>query len=588
MRPRSRTLAAVLAVAAAAALAGCLGAVPDDLDASSGDDGPGPVPDDPARNLSPARFGEITYREIHVRTRDDVEIDVDVWHPEAADPGPDGSGWDAPVILVYSPYNELTKSQTHPNDRPAFGFHAWLVDHFTERGYAVALADARGTRESGGCMDVAGPKEVAAGAQVVERLADATWSNGKVGMFGVSYPARTQLGIAPLDPAGLETIVPVAGISNYYSYFYYDGVPREGNNPGTYAGYSAISLVPHPSRDGVTNYPGRETCAPEKFEHGLDLSGQWDTYWSERNYNDDVDQVTASMWFVHGFEDYNVVIPSALEYYQGVDAEKQAWLLQMEHNYPDDNSHEPAWSRQDFREELHAWYDAELMGRDTGVHDEAPVEVQDSSGRWRTADTWPPEETQTRVFELSADGDLLSPEANVTDGSRTYAATREGGEDLPDGEPAKLVYESRPLDEDLHFAGAPELHLNLSMPGRSTHVAWHLEAVSPTGDATLLTRGYLDTLYRDGVRKGPDPSQPGTVLPISLDAYPQDDVVPTGHKVRLTVSGDDAYTFADHRPDAASAVTVQHSGIVGSELHLPAVDPPEDAFFEPPMGEPGE
>lgn len=578
----------VLALIAAAVAAGCVGADLGGLDPAGADD----VPEadgaayTPASDLSTARFDDILYQELHVTTDDDVEIDVDLWRPDAADAPGNLSDWDAPVILVYSPYNELTKNQTHPNDRPSGGFFDWMIDHFTQRGYAVAIADARGTRESGGCMDVAGPKEVQAGARVVETLADQDWSNGKVGMFGVSYPARTQLGIAPLDPEGLETIVPVAGISDYYSYFYYQGVPREGNNPGTYAGYSAISLIPHASEDGLTNYPGRETCAPEKFQHGLDLSGEWDDYWAERNYNADADQVTASMWLVHGFEDWNVVPRSVLDYYDRIDTEKRAWLLQMEHNYPHANSHEPDWSRPDFKEKLHAWYDRELLGRDVGGHDGPPVEVQDSSGRWRAADTWPPEDTRPRTFQLGANGTLA--EGQIDPGARTYIVPPEHEDrTLPAGDDTELVYESQPLQEPLHFAGWPELELTVSMEGESTHLMWHLEAVAPGDGAepTLLTRGYLDTAYRNGVREGPEPMEPGEVETLTLTAHPQDDVVPAGHSLRLTVTGDDPYSFSDTSETAAHQVTVHH-GASPSLLSLPTVDPPEDAFLDPPMEAP--
>lgn len=559
-------------------LAGCVG-VDDDLDPQSVG-----APDAAdlawADELSVPRFDRILHEDVDLRAHDNLQLHVDVFRPDVkkAAEGGDGnaSAHEAPVILVYSPYFELSKDD---RGKPG-GFLGELVDHFAPRGYAVAFADVRGTRESGGCMNVAGPKEVADGARVVEHLAHQPWSNGKVGMFGVSYPARTQLGIATLDPDGLATIVPVAGISDYYTYFYFDGVPREGNNPGTMAGYHGISAIPHASEEGVTSYPQRFGCVPENMEAGLDLSGEWNGFWADRNYNARAGNVTAATWIVHGFEDWNVVPTSAVEYFGLVDAPKRAWFLQMEHNYPQWNTFEPAWSRSDFMLQLHRWFDHWLLGIDTGVMDEPAVEVQDSSGRWRAEEAWPPENTTAARFHLTSAG-TLSPDDPGEVGARSYVAA-------PDAWPfvdARLVYESDPLQEPLHLAGTPQLHLNLSHDRGSTHVAWHLEAVAPSGETVLLTRGYLDTLYRHGVEEGPEPMTPGEVTPLTLRAYPQDDVVPVGWKLRVVVQPDDPHVFHD-TSDTASALVALHHGLdEGSALVLPTVTPPPSAFFMPPTTE---
>ncbi len=521
--------------------------------------------------LSAPVFDEVIHQEVEVRAHDNQRLNVDVFRPDPDTGAEDGR---VPVILVYSPYFELSKG----TDGKPWGFLGWMVDHFAPRGYAVAFADARGSRESGGCIDVAGPKEVADGARVVEHLAHEPWSTGKVGMFGVSYPARTQYGIATLNPEGLETIVPVAGISDYYTYLYHDGVPREGNNPGTYAGYHGISAIPHASAEGAQAYPQRFGCVPENMEHGLDLTGEWDGYWEARDYNKDVANVTAALWFVHGFEDWNVLPVSAVEYYERADVEKRMWFLQMEHNYPQWNTYQPAWSRPDFPQELHRWYDHHLKGKDMGLSEEAPVQVQDSSGRWRTAEAWPPTNATRTTFQLHANGTLAPGPAE--EGEVTYAV-------LPStGWPRTEVwYTSDPLREPLHIAGVPELHLNVSLvDGDSTHVGWWLEAVSPSGEATLLDRGYMDTRFRNGVRTGAEAAEMGETLHMPVSSQPQDDVVPTGYELRVRVMGDDGWVFHDERPTAASLVTVHHGGDAPSTLVLPTVTPSEDAFMEPPQG----
>lgn len=565
----------MLALLTAASLAGCI-ASPPGAPAQAPGDGRAA---DWRELLTEPRFEETTHEQMRVEGHDGTELHVDVYRPEVpqdADEAEDG----VPVILVYSPYFGLSKSLTDQH-RPG-GTLGWMIDHFVPRGYAVAMADARGSRRSGGCIEVAGPEEIQDGAAVVEALAGADWSAGKVGMFGVSYPARTQYGIATLDPDGLETIVPVAGISDYYTYFYFHGVPRRGNNPGTMAGYHAISLLPDPSPEGVTAYPERPTCIPENMEHGLDMSGAWDDYWAARDYNAQAGNVDASLWLIHGFEDWNVISRSAVEYYQRVDVFKRAWLFQMEHNYPDDNSHNEDWSRTDFRDQLHRWFDHELSGIDNGLADEPAVEVQDSTGRWRAAATWPPAETSPVRLHLAPDGTLTDDPAK--EGTRSYMAVPETWRQGDLRQRARLVYETDPLQAPLHFAGAPRLDLNVTLDdGESTHLAWRLEAVED-GQATLLTRGYLDTRYRDGVRNGAEPVAPGQTVALTLTSHPQDDVVPAGAKIRLVLSPDDPSMHGDTSRGAATQVTVHHGGETSGTVVFPTVEVAEDEVLDPPMG----
>ena len=52
----------------------------------------------------------------------------------------------------------------------------------------------------------------------------ADWSSGKIGMTGRSYAGTTQFGLATTGVAGLETIVPVAGIASWYEYTNSQGI----------------------------------------------------------------------------------------------------------------------------------------------------------------------------------------------------------------------------------------------------------------------------------------------------------------------------------------------------------------------------
>src|SRR3712207_8365024 len=58
--------------------------------------------------------------------------------------------------------------------------------------YAAAFISVRGTGNSGGCHNLLGPKEQADISQAITWLGTREWSNGRVGMYGLSYDARSE------------------------------------------------------------------------------------------------------------------------------------------------------------------------------------------------------------------------------------------------------------------------------------------------------------------------------------------------------------------------------------------------------------
>ncbi|MEE1328154.1 MAG: CocE/NonD family hydrolase, partial [Oscillospiraceae bacterium] len=106
-------------------------------------------------------------------------------------------------------------------------------DYFLVRGYAVVLSAGPGTRGSEGFETCGSDLETDAFACIIEWLAgkegrvaytdktsniaiEADWCNGQVGMTGRSYAGTTQFGLATTGVEGLETIVPVAGLADWY------------------------------------------------------------------------------------------------------------------------------------------------------------------------------------------------------------------------------------------------------------------------------------------------------------------------------------------------------------------------------------
>ena len=82
----------------------------------------------------------------------------------------------------------------------------WVPD-----GYVVITVQSRGTGSSPGYLDPYSPTETRDYADAIDWAGTQPWSNGKVGLLGVSYFATKQWQVAALQPKHLAAIVPWEG-----------------------------------------------------------------------------------------------------------------------------------------------------------------------------------------------------------------------------------------------------------------------------------------------------------------------------------------------------------------------------------------
>ncbi|WP_069162281.1 CocE/NonD family hydrolase [Nocardia altamirensis] len=93
---------------------------------------------------------------------------------------------------------------------PGGAARTFAVDrNLVQSGYTQVVVDVRGTGFSQGTWQVFGDREQQDGAEVVDWAAAQPWSNGKIGMSGISYSAINQLQTAERRPAALRAIFPI-------------------------------------------------------------------------------------------------------------------------------------------------------------------------------------------------------------------------------------------------------------------------------------------------------------------------------------------------------------------------------------------
>jgi uncharacterized protein len=138
-----------------------------------------------------------------------------------------------PVILSYGPYAKglafaegyksawmrLTEAFPEAVQGSSNKYQNWeLVDpeKWVPDGYAVVRVDSRGAGCSPGYLEVWSPREAKDLYDCIEWAGTQAWSNGKVGINGISYYAMNQWHVAPLGPPHLAALCIWEGASDYY------------------------------------------------------------------------------------------------------------------------------------------------------------------------------------------------------------------------------------------------------------------------------------------------------------------------------------------------------------------------------------
>src|ERR1700739_1975659 len=156
------------------------------------------------RNLSQPTHLMSRDDDVAVPMRDGIALLADVHRP--AESGR------YPVLVAASPYPR----QIQNLGAPAGFIEAGASDYFVPRGYVHVIANLRGTSGSGGTFGFFDGQERKDMYDLVEWAAQQPWSDGNVGMLGISYFAMTQMEAAVERPPHLKAIMPVAGTFDLY------------------------------------------------------------------------------------------------------------------------------------------------------------------------------------------------------------------------------------------------------------------------------------------------------------------------------------------------------------------------------------
>src|ERR1700712_5063224 len=148
-----------------------------------------------------------------------------------------------PTLISYGPYGkDLSFQDAYPRQFNAMvtahpeilvgstGKHqVWELadpERWVPLGYALVRVDARGSGRSPGFIDSFALQEAQDYYECIEWAGTQPWSNGKVGLSGISYYAINQWHVAALRPPHLAAICPWEGMVDWYrDANYHGGIP---------------------------------------------------------------------------------------------------------------------------------------------------------------------------------------------------------------------------------------------------------------------------------------------------------------------------------------------------------------------------
>lgn len=468
-----------------------------------------------------------------------TRLSARVWMPEGEGP--------FPAILEFLPYRKrdgtvVRDALTHP--------------YFAGHGYACLRVDMRGNGDSEGLMDDEySAQELSDAVEVINWIAAQHWSNGRVGMMGISWGGFNSLQVAALNPTPLKAIITLCStVDRYADDIHFKGGCLLNENLGwgaTMWAYSSRS--PDPALRQGLHEMWVERLAHEPFLPAVWLRHQTrDAYWKHGSVCEDFSAIKAAVLSVGGWGDsYKNAVPQLVE---NISAPVKGIVGPWVHKYPHFAVPHP---RIGFLQEGLRWWGRWLKDEETGVEDDPAYRIylmdgvrpaswyNERPGRWISEPCWPSPNIATQAFDLGPGalgraGEfqmiLASPQDCGMDGGEFCAIWL--GPEMPGDQrrddALSVCFDSEILDET-DIVGAPVLTLRVAADRANAQIAVRLNHIHPDGAATRITWGVLNLSHRNS-HEQPEPLIPGqeVEVKVALDhiAYR----LPKGHRLRVAVS----------------------------------------------------
>jgi predicted acyl esterase len=558
--------------------------------------------DERRQSNSETRGGMQIDWEVPIEMDDGIVLRADVFRP----PKPGRYA----TILSYGPYGKglafqegyrtawelMAKKYPDVTAGSTNRYQNWEVvdpEKWVPADYACVRVDSRGAGRSPGRIDHNSPRETRDLHACIEWAASQPWSNGKIGLNGISYYASNQWRVAGLNPPHLTAICIWEGWSDPYR-----DATRHGGILCTFRKHwqdMQVKTVQHGlgERGPRSHVTGELVCGPDTLgedelaNNRADMWGElvrhplYDEYYRARSAdwpNITVPLLSAGNWGGQGLH-----LRGNVEGFLRASS-MQKWLEMHGGEH---------WTSfyTDYGVKLQRrFFDHFLKGEDTGWDRQPPVRLQvrhpGEKFVQRYENEWPLERTRWTRFYLDPADRSLGPTPPGARARIDYEAMGAG-----------VTFLTAPLEEETEITGPSAAKLFVSSTTTDADVFLVLRAFAPDGEEvvfqgaldprTPIGQGWLRASHRklDPALSTPYrpyhghdelwPLEPGEPVELDIEIWPTCIVLPKRYRVGLTVLGRDY----EHTGPAATLSNMKNpmKGC-GPFLHDDPTDRPASLF----------
>jgi hypothetical protein len=523
------------------------------------------------REKSEIRDGMRIDWDMPIKMDDGLVLRCDIYRPVA-----DGK---YPVIMTLGPYGKWLHFEDLYTDQwrrmcadqpdvptdSTNKYQCWEVvdpEKWVPDGYVCIRVDSRGAGRSPGVIDIWSLREAKDLVQCVDWAGVQPWSNGKVGLNGISYYGQNQWQTAALQPKHLAAICIWEGAADFYrdmahhGGIFCRGFVQDWSKAQVYTVQNGRGRRGFKSRMTGDWVSGPETLSEEQlgrnrrdfYEDCISRKLDTDEYWQSRmpDWNKvKVPLLSTANWGGQGLHprgNFEGFVRAASD---------QKWLEVhgIEH-----------WTHFYTNYGLglqKKFFGHFLKGEDTGwsKQPKAQLQVRHPGEKFveRHENEWPLARTQWTKFYIHPADMTMSAAAQNSQSSVTYAGLGEG-----------VTFLSEPLDHETELTGPIAAKLWVSSATEDADLFLVVRAFTPdlkevtfqgALDAhTPIAQGWLRCSHRKLDRKLTLPYRPyhthdeeqklkpGQVYEVDVEVWPTCIVLPKGYRLALSVRGTD-YVF---------------------------------------------
>lgn len=517
-----------------------------------------------------------------ITMRDGVQLAASVTLPALSEGQVDTGKY--PTILIQTSYNLTAGSFV--------GAIGGADPFMVQRGYATVVVDVRGTGNSTGNWEAFGADEQADFKEVAEWVTQQSWSNGSIGVYGVSYLGIAAILTAQQQHPAVKAAFPIVPIGDGYRDIVFTG----GNVNATFIplwmglitglGLLSFDALQTDPAVGLQSIIGNVLNALTGFQVPTMLKallGESETvydgdFWAERSPLEGADKVNVPTFIVGGL--FDLFQRSEPMWFEALKGQVPVKLLIGPWTHLDaaGGNGLPQDGVPNLQQLQLQWFDQYVMGLDTNAEAQPNV-TQYVLGldRYQTTSDWPHPAMKPETFFLQPEGSVSKQQPTAENATHTVLQQPLNGlcsssttqwtagitaflpipcfSDNTLAETGAAQFYTPVSEEGFYINGPMQANIWVATTAMDTNVSVRIDLIGPNGGSEPVTNGLLTASHRqvdtsrsrvmNGVMLQPwHPYRADTLLPVTpnepmlmpIEIFASAVYVAPGSRLRISIN----------------------------------------------------